>query len=226
MRKLVVGTFLTLDGVMQAPGGPDEDRDGGFEHGGWSVKYWDEMMGKLIVEQMQQPDALLLGRRTYEIFAAHWPRVTDANDPVATKLNGMRKYVVSRTLSKVEWNNSSLISHDAPAAIARLKEQAGSEIQVHGSGNLIQTLLKHNLVDEYRLWVFPVVVGPGKRLFADGTIPGALRLVDTKVSSTGVVVNRYESAGKLEHGSFEVDVAGSSSELWSGDDASGKGVNS
>ncbi len=214
MRKLVVGTFLTLDGVMQAPGGPSEDRDGGFQHGGWSVKYWDEMMGQLIVEQVLQVDALLLGRRTYEIFAAHWPRVTDPNDAVATKLNSVRKYVASRTLGRVEWNNSSLISGDVPAGVARLKDQSGGEIQVHGSSNLIQTLLKHDLVDEFRLWVFPVMVGPGKRLFGDGTVPGALRLVDTKISSTGVVIHRYERAGRLEYGSFEVDVAGSSSELW------------
>jgi dihydrofolate reductase len=219
MRKLVVGTFLTLDGVMQAPGGPEEDRDGGFEHGGWSVKYWDEMMGQLIVEQMLQADVLLLGRRTYEIFAAHWPRVTDKDDPVASKLNSVRKYVASRTLDKAEWNNSSLISSDLPAGVARLKEQASGEIQVSGSSKLIQTLLKHDLVDEFRLWIFPVMVGPGKRLFGDGAIPGALRLLDTKVSSTGVLIHRYERAGKLEYGSFEVDVAGSSSELWSNRDA-------
>jgi dihydrofolate reductase len=214
MRKLVVGTFLTLDGVMQAPGGPGEDRDGGFEHGGWSVKYWDEMMGQLIVEQVLQSDALLLGRRTYEIFAAHWPRVTDPDDPVATKLNSMRKYVVSRTLGKVEWNNSSLISHDAPVGVARLKEQAGGEIQVHGSGNLIQMLLKQDLVDEFRLWVFPLILGPGKRLFGDGTTPRAFQLVDTKVSSTGVAIHRYVRAGAVEYGSFEVDAAGSTEELW------------
>lgn len=215
MRKLVVGTFVTLDGVMQAPGGPEEDRDGGFEHGGWSVKHWDNMMGQLIVEQMLQVDALLLGRRTYEIFAAHWPRVTDPGDPVATKLNSVRKYVVSRTLNRAEWNNSSLISQDAAAHIARLKEETGGDIQVAGSGNLIQTLLKHDLVDEFRLWIFPVTVGFGKRLFGEGSIPGALRLVDTRVSSTGVVIHRYERAGRLEYGSFEVDLAGSTSELWS-----------
>jgi dihydrofolate reductase len=223
MRKLVVSTFLTLDGVMQAPGGPDEDRDGGFEHGGWSVRHWDDMMGQRIVEQMREPDALLLGRRTYEIFAAHWPRVTDPDDSVAAKLNTVRKYVVSRTLRSADWNNSLLISREAAAGVGRLKEQAGGEIQVHGSSNLIQTLLKHDLVDEFRLWIFPVVVGPGKRLFADGTIPGALRLVDTKVSSTGVAIHRYERAGTLEYGSFEVDVAGSSSELWSGRDAKQRG---
>ena len=178
MRKLVVGTFLTVDGVMQAPGGPDEDRDGGFEHGGWSVKYWDEMMGKLIVEQTLKTDALLLGRKTYEIFAAHWPRVTDPNDPVATKLNSMRKYVASRTLRKAEWHNSTILPGDAASAVARLKEQAGGEIQVTGSSNLIQTLLKHDLVDEFNLWVFPVTIGSGKRLFGDGTMPGAFRLVD------------------------------------------------
>jgi len=214
MRKLVVGTFLTLDGVMQAPGGPEEDRDGGFEHGGWSVKHWDEMMGGIMDEQIQPMDTLLLGRKTYQIFAAHWPRVTDPNDPLATKLNSARKYVVSRTLREAEWKNSSLISRDVAANVARLKEQAGGEIQVAGSGNLIQTLLKYNLVDEFRLWTFPVMIGSGKRLFGDGTIPGALRLVDTKVSTTGVVIQRYEQAGKLEYGSFEVDVAGSSSRLW------------
>ncbi len=214
MRKLVVGTFLTLDGVMQAPGGPDEDRDGGFEHGGWSVKHWDEMMGGIMDEQIQPMDTLLLGRKTYQIFAAHWPRVTDPNDPVATKLNSARKYVVSRTLREAEWKNSSLISRDVAANVARLKEQAGGEIQVTGSGNLIQTLLKHDLIDEFRLWTFPVMIGSGKRLFGDGTIPRALRLVDTKVSTTGVVIQRYERAGKLEYGSFEVDVAGSSRQLW------------
>ncbi len=223
MRKLVVGTFVTLDGVMQAPGGPEEDRDGGFEHGGWSVKYWDNMMGQLIVEQVLQADALLLGRRTYEIFAAHWPRVPDQNDPVASKLNSVRKYVVSRTLDKAAWNNSSLISADIAASVVRLKEQPGGEIQVSGSGRLIQTLLKHDLVDEFRLWVFPVMVGPGKRLFDDGTIPGALRLVDTKMSSTGVVIHRYDRAGKLEYGSFEVDLAGSSSQLWNSSDAKQEG---
>jgi dihydrofolate reductase len=214
MSKLVVGTFLTLDGVMQAPGGPDEDRDGGFEHGGWSVKYWDDKMGQIITEQTLEADAVLLGRRTYEIFAAHWPRVTDPSDPIAAKLNSVRKYVVSRTLAKAEWHNSFLISGDAAAHVARLKEETGGDIQVSGSANLLQTLLKHDLVDEFRLWIFPVVVGSGKRLFAEGTVPGALRLVDTRASSTGVAIQRYVRAGRLEYGSFEVDAAGSSSQLW------------
>jgi dihydrofolate reductase len=220
MRKLVVGTFLTLDGVMQGPGGPDEDRDGGFAHGGWSVKYWDDMMGKLIVEQTLRPDALLLGRKTYEIFASHWPRVTDPNDPLASKLNSMRKYVASRTLRKVEWHNSTLLPGDAATAVARLKEQPGGEIGVTGSSNLIQTLLKHGLIDEFRLWVFPVMVGSGKRLFGDGTIPGAFRLADTTTSSTGVVIHRYERAGNLQVGSFEVDERGSTAALW--EDKAGK----
>lgn len=214
MRKLVVGTFLTLDGVMQAPGGPDEDREGGFVHGGWSVKYWDDMMGKVIVEQMEKPDALLLGRKTYEIFASHWPRVTDPNDPVASKLNRMPKYVASRTLQKVDWHNSTLLRGDAATAIRQLKGQTGGEILVQGSSNLIQTLLKHDLIDEFRLWMFPVIVGPGKRLFGDGTIPGAFRLADATTSSTGVVIHRYERAGKLEVGSFEVDQRGSTAALW------------
>lgn len=132
MRKLVVGTFLTLDGVMQAPGGPNEDREGGFEHGGWSVKYWDEMMGGIMDEQVQPMDTLLLGRKTYEIFAAHWPRVTDPNDTMASRLNNVRKYVVSRTLREAEWKNSSLISDDVAANVARLKDERGGEIQVAG----------------------------------------------------------------------------------------------
>jgi dihydrofolate reductase len=182
------------------------------------VNYWDEMMGRIIVEHTLRADALLLGRRTYEIFAAHWPRVPDQNDPIAAKLNGVRKYVVSRTLNKVEWNNSVLISGDAAAQVARLKEEAGGEIGVSGSANLIQTLLKHDLIDEFRLWVFPVVAGSGKRLFGSGAVPEALRLADTKVSSTGVAIHHYERAGKLKYGSFEVDVAGSSSELWTSND--------
>ena len=214
MRKLVVGTFVTVDGVMQAPGGPEEDREGGFQQGGWSVKYWDDMMGKIIVEQTQEADALLLGRKTYEIFASHWPRVTDPNDPVASKLNSMRKYVASRTLRKVEWHNTTLLTGDAAKAVPRLKEQAGGEIQVTGSSNLIQTLLRHDLIDEFRLWVFPVMVGSGKRLFGGGTIPGAFRLVDTQASTTGVVIHRYERAGKIEPGSFAVDEQGRTAALW------------
>jgi dihydrofolate reductase len=204
MRKLVVGTFVTLDGVMQAPGGPDEDRDGGFEHGGWSVNYWDEMMGSEMDDSMKRGEALLLGRKTYEIFVGHWPRVGD-EDPAAAKLNSMPKYVASRTLDRTDWNNSTLLEGDVVQAVGELKAQPGGEIQVTGSSNLIQTLLKHDLVDEFRIWVFPVVLGTGKRLFDGGTVPAGLKLVDTKVSSTGVTIQTYERAGKIEYGSFALD---------------------
>jgi dihydrofolate reductase len=213
MRRLVVGTFLTVDGVMQAPGGPDEDREGGFKHGGWSVNYWDETMGQIIVESTLQADALLLGRKTYDIFAAHWPHVGD-HDPIAAKLNSMPKYVASRTLDNVTWNNSTLIQGDVSKAVAELKEQSGGEIQVTGSGDLIQTLIEHDLVDEYRLWVFPVVLGEGKRLFSTGAVPAALNLVDTKTSSTGVAIHTYERAGAIQYGTFEVDKQGEAAALW------------
>jgi dihydrofolate reductase len=213
MRRLVVGTFLTVDGVMQAPGGSDEDREGGFKHGGWSVNYWDETMGQIIVESTLQADALLLGRKTYDIFAAHWPHVGD-HDPIAAKLNSMPKYVASRTLDNVTWNNSTLIQGDVSKAVAELKEQSGGEIQVTGSGDLIQTLIEHDLVDEYRLWVFPVVLGEGKRLFSTGAVPAALNLVDTKTSSTGVAIHTYERAGAIQYGTFEVDKQGEAAALW------------
>jgi len=203
--KLIVGAFLSLDGVMQGPGGPDEDREGGFDLGGWLVPYADEDMGNFMVESITSTDALLLGRKTYEIFAAHWPKVTDENDPIATKLNSMPKYVASRTLDKVEWNNSTLLKGDAAEAVAELKRQAGGDLQTQGSTDLAQTLIRHDLVDEYRLLVYPVVLGKGKRLFREGNPPAALRLVDTKTSSTGIAMHIYESAGKPTFGSFEVD---------------------
>jgi dihydrofolate reductase len=202
MRKLIVSTFLTLDGVMQAPGGPGEDDDGGFAHGGWSVNHWDERMGEIMNEAMSVPFDLLLGRRTYEIFSAYWP---DAPEEDAKPLNDATKYVASRSRSALEWGPSALIQGDAAKGIAKLKEEDGPELQVHGSWNLIQTLLRESLIDEYRLWVFPLVIGSGKRLFADGTIPSALRLVDSKVSTTGVVIGTYEPAGEIVTGSFALD---------------------
>jgi dihydrofolate reductase len=203
MRRLVVNTFLTLDGVMQAPGGPEEDPTGGFTHGGWSANYWDDLMGQAMGEGMGRPFELLLGRKTYEIFAAHWPNVTD--DPAGDALNSATKYVASTTLDAVEWQNSNLLEGDVAEAVARLKEQDGPEIQVHGSGNLIQTLLEHDLVDEYRLFIFPIVLGTGKRLFADGAIPRGLKLVDSKTSTTGVLMATYEHGGELEYGSFALE---------------------
>lgn len=203
MRKLIVNTFLTLDGVMQAPGGPEEDPSGGFSYGGWSVNYWDDQMGEIMGETMSKPFDLVLGRKTYEIFAAHWPHAT--NDPGAKPLNEATKYVASRTLRSLDWSNSVLIEGDVAQEIEKLKQQQGPELQVHGSGNLIQTLLRHNLIDEYRLWNFPVVVGAGKRLFAEGTIPGGLKLTDSKVSTTGVMIATYEPAGEIATGSFALD---------------------
>lgn len=202
--KLVVGTFISLDGVMQAPGGPDEDRSGGFAHGGWLVPYFDERMGELVTGWSEAADALLLGRRTYEIFAAHWPHVGD-EDPIAAKLNRVRKYVASRTLQRLEWNNSVLLRGEVAAEVARLKREPGGELQVTGSGELIQTLLRHDLVDEFRLWVFPLVLGRGKRLFGDGAMPSALTLTDTITSSTGVAIHLYRRVGKPDYGSFALE---------------------
>lgn len=203
MRKLIVGTFVSLDGVMQGPGGPEEDPTDGFAHGGWSVSYWDDLMGQVMDEATAGPYELLLGRKTYEIFAAHWPYVSD--DPMADKLNSIPKHVASRTLDAVEWNNSNLIAGDVAEYVAGLKDETGPEIQVHGSWDLIQTLLRHDLVDEYRVWIFPVLIGAGKRLFGDGTTPSGLRLVDTKISSTGVAIATYERAGEIDYGSFALE---------------------
>jgi len=203
MRKLIVSTFLTLDGVMQAPGGPREDDSGGFAHGGWSVNYWDERMGQVMGEAMSRPFDLVLGRRTYDIFAAHWPHATD--EAGAKPLNEATKYVASRSRPTLEWSKSVLIEGDAAEGVAALKKEDGPELQVHGSGNLIQTLIRHNLVDQYRLWVFPLVIGSGKRLFSEGTVPSALKLVDSTVSTTGVVIGIYEPAGEIVTGSFALD---------------------
>src|SRR3712207_5747115 len=183
MRKLIVSTFLTLDGVMQAPGGPAEDDSGGFAHGGWSVNYWDEQMGQVMGEAMSTPFDLVLGRKTYDIFAAHWPHASE--EAGAKPLNDATKYVASRSRPTLEWSNSVLTEGDAAKGIGGLKKEDGPELQVHGSGDLSQTLLRHNFVDQYRLLVFPLVIGSGNRLFSEGTIPAGLKLVDSKVSTTG-----------------------------------------
>ena len=203
MRSLVTSTFLTLDGVMQAPGGPGEDDSNGFTHGGWSVNYWDEQMGEVMGAAMSVPFDLVLGRRTYDIFAAHWPNASD--DDGAKPLNDATKYVASRSRPALEWSNSVLLEGDAAAAVAALKQGDGPELQVHGSGNLIQTLLRANLVDLYRLWVFPLVLGSGTRLFSEGTIPAGLKLVESTVSSTGVVMATYEPAGEVVTGTFALE---------------------
>jgi dihydrofolate reductase len=200
MRKLIVTTFLTLDGVMQAPGGPGEDDEGGFAHGGWSVTFWDDLMGELKSEEFNVPFDLLLGRRTYEIFAGYWPNHPE--EAYGKPLNDATKYVASRSRPSLDWGPAVLIEGDAAEGVAALKEGDGPELQVHGSGNLAQTLIRRGLVDAYRLWFFPVVLGQGKRLFADGTIPATLRLVDGKVSKTGVFMGTYEPAGEVVTGSF------------------------
>jgi dihydrofolate reductase len=200
MRKLITSTFVTLDGIMQAPGGPGEDESSSFKSGGWSVNYWDGMMGDVMGETFARKPELLLGRKTYEIFAAYWPY--HADEPGADNLNNAKKYVVSRTLDRVDWNNSTLIKGDVVKEIARLKESNGPEIQVHGSCNLIQTLLKNNLLDELHLWIFPVAIGKGKRLFGEGTNPTGFKVLDSKTSSTGVIIARYAHAGDLKTGSF------------------------
>jgi dihydrofolate reductase len=186
---------------MQAPGGSDEDRDGGFGHGGWAVPHIDEQIIQRMTELTNRADALLLGRRTYEIFAASWP-LADTDDPIGAKLNSVPKYVVSQTLATATWQNSTLLAGDAVEAIRELKRGEGGEIQVHGSGLLIQTLLAHDLVDEFHLLVFPVLIGSGKRLFGPGTAPAGLRLVDSTTSSTGVLVGTYARAGEVEHGAM------------------------
>lgn len=204
MRKLVVGTFVTLDGVMQAPGGPDEDREGGFMHGGWLVPFFDEKFAHIMTEWTKQAGAFLLGRKTYEMFAASWPKSNDPSDETATALNTRPKFVASRTLDKVTWNNSHLLEGDVAEEVAKLKVQEGGEIQVHGSSDLLQTLLKHNLIDTLRIWQFPVVVGKGKRLFGEGTIPVSFRLVDTQQVTTGAVLHVYERTDGIKYGEIEV----------------------
>jgi dihydrofolate reductase len=191
-RKVIVSEFLTLDGVMQSPGHPDEDRSGGFEQGGWQTPYFDQEMGASLFETMQASDALLLGRKTYEIFASFWPHQPN-NDPVAIAMNGFRKYVASTTLQEpLSWQNSSVIKGDVSEAVTGLKGGDGRGIQVVGSGALVQTLIKHDLVDEYRLLVHPVVVGEGKRLF-NRAVPTPLKLQSATTTTAGVVVLAYEA---------------------------------
>lgn len=203
MRKIVVSTFLSLDGVMQAPGGPGEDPGGGFDQEGWSVNYWDERMGQIMTDFMGTPFDLLLGRKTYEIFAAHRPHAGE--DEGAGPLNAATKYVVSTTLASADWSPSVLIKEDVVGQITDLKQQDGPDLQVHGSSRLIQTLIAHNLINEYHLWIFPLLLGRGKRLFDEGVIPAGLRLIDTQTSTTGVIIATYEPAGAIQHGSFALD---------------------
>lgn len=198
MRKIIILEFITLDGVMQAPGGPEEDTSGGFKFGGWTVPYFDDFSGKVMSEQMSQPFELLLGRKTFEIFAGYWPE-HEAEWP---GINDVKKYVATNTLEKSSWKNSIFLKGDVAKELKKLKQESGPDLHVYGSGNLIQTLMKHDLVDEFWLKFFPITLGQGKRLFAEGTIPAAFKLMDSKVSPSGVIFANYKREGEVKTGSF------------------------
>jgi dihydrofolate reductase len=200
MRKLLATTFMTLDGVMQAPGGPEEDATGHFPYGGWSVPFWNDAIDEAMERVMGKPFDLVLGRRTYDIFAAYWPHASEEEG--AGPLNSATKYVASRGRPALEWQNSVLLEGNAAEAVARLKDGDGPELQVHGSADLLQTLLRHRLVDEFHLITNPVVLGTGKRLFGEGTAPQTLRLVDSRTAGNGVLIGTYVPTGEVTTGSF------------------------
>lgn len=198
MRKIIITTFITLDGVMQAPGGPTEDTSGDFKYGGWTVPYFDDFLGKVMAEQMKEPFSLLLGRKTFEIFASYWPKHADGWPGI----NEARKYVVSNTLSSSDWQNSVFLTGDVVKELKKLKQEEGPGLQVYGSGNLVQTLLKNDLVDELWLKIFPITLGKGKRLFEDGTTSLAFNLIESKISPSGVIIASFKRSGKVKTGSF------------------------
>ena len=198
MRKIIVLTFITLDGVMQAPGGPEEDDSANFKYGGWTVPYFDESLGEVMTEQMNHPFDLLLGRKTFEIFAAYWPHHEDEG----AGINKATKYVASNSLTTYEWKKSVFLSGDVPKELEVLKQGDGPDLQVHGSSNFIQTLLEHDLVDEFWLKIFPVTLGVGKRLCDQGTIPASYRLVESKSLPSGVIIANFKRAGDVKTGSF------------------------
>ena len=198
MRKIIVLEFLTLDGVMQAPGGPDEDKSSGFKYGGWTAPYFDDFAGKVMAGQMKQPFSLLLGRKTFEIFAGYWPE----HEEMWLGVNSATKYCVSNTLTSSAWQNSVFIGGNVVGQLKKIKKGKGSDLQVYGSSKLVQTLMKNDLVDEFWLKIFPVTLGQGKRLFVDGTIPAAFKLTKSKISPSGVIFANYKRAGKVKTGSF------------------------
>ena len=198
MRKLIVLTFITLDGVMQAPGGPTEDTDGGFQYGGWTVPYFDDFAGQVMGEQMSKPMELLLGRRTYDIFASYWPH----HESDWPGVNTFTKYVASNTLNDPKWNNTVVLDGDVIEKIRKLKSEEGPDLQVHGSSNFIQTLLKNDLIDEFWLKILPITLGKGKRLFGSGSIPATFKLTDSKVSPVGVIFANFKREGDVQTGSF------------------------
>jgi dihydrofolate reductase len=204
MAELTITTFLSLDGIMQAPGGPGEDESGNFTYGGWLVPHADADMGRTMTEIFSRADAFLLGRGTYDIFSAYWPRVTDPGDLIASKLNSLPKYVASRTRSAFTWHNTIHV-RDVVKEVIALKQRFAHEVQVHGSCGLAQTLIENDLVDEYRLLTFPVILGKGKRLFGTGAVPRTLQLVRSSTTSSGVIIGIYRPAGSLKTGSFALD---------------------
>lgn len=201
MGELTITTFLSLDGVMQAPGGPTEDVSGNFACGGWVFPHFEEEGGRIMARIFSKAEAFLLGRTTYDIFAAYWPRVTDPNDPIAGPLNSLPKFVASRTRREFSWHNSTHVA-DVVGDVMKLKKRFSGELQVHGSAGLAQTLLQNDLIDEYRLLTFPVTLGTGKRLFGSGTVPRTLKLMSTQATPSGVVCSVYRPAGELKTGSF------------------------
>jgi dihydrofolate reductase len=198
MKNIIVLSFITLDGVMQAPGGPQEDTSGNFTYGGWTVPYFDDFLGETMGEQMSKPFDLLLGRKTFEIFASYWPHQEHGNNPI----NLATKYVASNTMKNHEWSNTVFLNNDVVGEIEKLKRQEGPDLQVHGSATFIQTLLAHDLVDEFWLKIFPVTLGKGKRLFDQGTIPASFTLLESKTSPSGVIIASFQRAGEVKTGSF------------------------
>jgi dihydrofolate reductase len=203
--KLTLTQFVTLDGVYQGPGGPNEDTSSDFQHGGWLVPFFDEALGEYMSRIFDEADAFVLGRKTYEIFAASWPKNTDPDDPIAGRLNTLPKYVASRSLAQPDWHNSTVLGDDVVAEVAKLKEEPGRELQIHGSGALAQTLFDAGLIDTIRLIVFPVVLGSGKRLFPDGRTPLSFRLADVTSTPSGVTMQTLELAGPPEYGEVVIE---------------------
>jgi dihydrofolate reductase len=204
MRRIVVATFVSLDGIMQAPGGPQEDPIGGFTLGGWTAPHFDEALGGAMGEIFGRPFDLLLGRKTYDIFAAHWPHVADPNDPIAGLFNQITKYVASRTEPALSWQNSQWLGADTVATLQRLKHEDGPDLLVQGSSELLQTLWRHGLVDEFSVLTFPLLLGKGKRLFGDGVAPVGLKLIKSKTYPTGVIVANYQPDGAVKTGDFQL----------------------
>lgn len=202
MRRIISATFISMDGIMQAPGGPTEDPTHGFALGGWTATYWDEVMGKVMGENFSKPVDLLLGRKTYEIFAAHWPH-QKADDPVRKVFDAAKKYVATRTLTKFDWVNTESLGGDPVASLKKIKAGNGPDLLIQGSSDFVQTLLANDLIDQIGLWTFPLTLGKGKRLFGQGAMPAAFKLTSSQASTTGVVMSTYIRDGQIKTGSFQ-----------------------